>query len=327
MVPIAPAARLICGLDHEDDAKRKRDGHAAIVPGKLGDSELIRRIVSNDPDERMPPKNSGRELSATQIETLRRWVAEGAKWEKHWAFITPVTPPLPKVKDERWPRTPIDRFILARLEKEGLAPSPEADRVTLIRRMSLDLTGLPPTPAEVDAFVRDKSPNAYEKLVDRLLASPRYGERMAWPWLDAAPLRRHERLSDRRRTRSCGAGATGSSKPTTATCPSTNSPSSNSPATCCPTPTLDQRIATGFNRNHRGNGEGGIIPEEYAVEYVADRVETTATVWLGLTIGCCSLPRSQVRPVHAEGVLPPLRLLQQRPREAARRSSTATRHP
>src|SRR5262249_26964983 len=143
-------------------------------------------VSSADDGERMPPASSGPPLSERQVALLRRWIEQGAKWQKHWSLIPPQRPPLPSVADPTWPRNPIDTFVLARLEPEALKPSPEADRTTLVRRVTLDLTGLPPTPAEVDAFLADSSPDAYERLVERLLASPRYGERMAWPWLDGA---------------------------------------------------------------------------------------------------------------------------------------------
>src|SRR2546428_1994244 len=183
-----------------DEAKRKRKlrfdievgafadlgGRRAIVPGNLQQSEMFRRITSKDETERMPDGSSGRKLTERQIELIRRWIEQGAKWQQHWSLIPPHRPPLPKVSNTLWPRNAIDSFILERLEREGLTPSPEADKTTLIRRVALDLTGLPPTPAEVDAFLADKSRNAYEKVADRLLASPRYGERMAARWLDAA---------------------------------------------------------------------------------------------------------------------------------------------
>src|SRR5262249_34870504 len=149
-------------------------------------STLFERISSEDADQRMPPAKSGKRLTRPQIELLRRWIDEGAKWSQHWAFVKPERPTLPAVKLADWARTPIDRFILARLEKEALTPASEADRITLIRRVTLDLTGLPPTLAEIDAFLADRSPDAYEKVVDRLLKSPRYGERMTVDWLDAA---------------------------------------------------------------------------------------------------------------------------------------------
>ncbi len=174
-------------LDLKAEAmKPLKSGVTAIVPGSLDDSELIERIFADEPDRVMPPTKHGKPLSTSQKETLRRWISQGAPYRGHWAFEPPVRPRVPIVKDAKWPRNPIDAFVLARLEAEGLHPSPEASKNTLIRRVSLDLTGLPPTPVEVDAFVADKSPNAYEKVVDRLLASERYGERMAMPWLDFA---------------------------------------------------------------------------------------------------------------------------------------------
>src|SRR5262249_5721373 len=149
-------------------------------------SEIYRRLVSNDETEQMPPAKSRKKLTARQVELVKRWIDEGAAWSTHWAFEAPRRPALPRVKDTTWPRNAIDRFILARLEKEGLQPSPEAPREVLLRRLALDLTGLPPTPEEVDAFLTDPSPDAYEKAVDHFLSSPRYGVRMAWDWLEAA---------------------------------------------------------------------------------------------------------------------------------------------
>src|SRR5262249_22908156 len=151
---------------------------------KLEASELLRRITSADRGKRMPPPSSGKKLTPRQIELLRRWIEQGAAWQPHWAFVAPQRPPLPPVKDATWPRNPIDHFILARLEREGLWPAPAAAKETLLRRVTFDLTGLPPTITEMDAFLADRSPNAYEKVVDRLLASPRYGERMVLEWLD-----------------------------------------------------------------------------------------------------------------------------------------------
>src|SRR5688572_14069890 len=269
-----------------DEANRKSkvrfDIEASARPAL---AEMIRRVSSDNKALRMPPVFAGPALSAGEIDVLRRWVAEGAEWQKHWSLIAPKRPALPAVKQSGWVRNAIDTFVLARLEREGLAPSPEADKAALLRRVSLDLTGVPPTLAELDSFLGDASPDAYNMAVDRLLASPRYGERMAYRWLDAARYADtngyqtdaerfmwrwrdwvieafNRNLSFDRFTIEQLAGD------------------------LLPTPTLDQIIATGFNRNHRGNGEGGIVPEEYAVEYVVDRVETTSTVWLGLTTGC-----------------------------------------
>ena len=245
----------------------------------------LERITSTNKGLRMPPVYAGAPLTDAQIATLKQWVAEGAKWQKHWSFIPPERPAAPEVKNTAWPKNEIDRFLLARLERDGLQPSPVADRATLIRRVTLDLTGLAPTPAEVDAFLADQSPKAYETVVDRLLASPRYGERMAARWLDAAryaDTNGYQTDAERYmwRWRDWVIGAFNSNMPFE------RFTIEQLAGDLLPNPTLDQLIATGFNRNHRGNGEGGSIPEEFLVEYHADRVETTSTVWMGLTIGC-----------------------------------------
>ena len=172
---------------HDSAARLDEEGHAAVVPGKPEASELVRRIISDDPDERMPPEQSNKKLSPAEKELLTRWIAEGAEYKGHWAFLAPtghVPPPVQGLGDRI--QNPIDAFVVARLQKEGLAMAPEADKATLIRRVSLDLTGLPPTPAEVETFQNDKSDRAYERVVDRLLASPRFAERMAMNWLDLA---------------------------------------------------------------------------------------------------------------------------------------------
>src|SRR5579864_7597958 len=272
-------------LDSEASAFADLGGYRAIVPGDLDNSELYQRITAEDPEERMPPKESGRALSPEQIDAIRRWIEQGAKWQKHWALLAPERPPLPSVQNTTWPLNAIDGFVLAHLEHEGLAPAPEADKTTLIRRVTLDLTGLPPTPAEVDAFLADESPSAYQKVVDRLLASPRYGERMAARWLDAA------RYADTNGYQSDGERTMWRWRDWVIDAFNHNMPFDQFTVEqiagdMLPSATLDQKIATGFNRNHRGNAEGGIIPEEYAVEYVVDRVDTTSTVWLGLTVGC-----------------------------------------
>jgi hypothetical protein len=272
-------------LDTEAGAFADLGGYRAIVPGKPAESELFRRISAEEAEDRMPPVRSKRTLTPRQIELLRRWIEQGAKWQKHWAFLPPRRPSLPRVKNLQWLHNPIDSFILDRLERAGLGPSPEADKTTLIRRVTLDLTGLPPTPAEVDAFLADDSPTAYEKVVDRLLASPRYGERMAVRWLDAA------RYADTNGYQTDGERTMWRWRDWVIAAYNRNQPFDQFTieqlaGDLLPHPTLEQKIATGFNRNHRGNAEGGIIPEEYAVEYVVDRVDTTATVWLGLTMGC-----------------------------------------
>jgi hypothetical protein len=273
-------------LDVEDDVYVERDGKHIVVPGKPAESELFRRITTDDADLHMPPAASQKTLTAAQVELIRRWIEQGAKWQKHWAFVAPVRPSLPAVQNPGWIRNSIDAFILARLERENLAPSAEADKTTLLRRVTLDLTGLPPTIPELDAFLTDESPNAYERVVDRLLQSQRYGERMAVPWLDAA------RYADTNGYQTDGERFMWRWRDWVIESFNNNLPYDQFTleqlaGDLLPNPTLDQMIATGFNRNHRGNGEGGIIPEEYAVEYVVDRVETASTVWLGLTLGCC----------------------------------------
>jgi hypothetical protein len=284
--PDATAKRIKLRLDSEAAAKADLgQGRRAIVPGDIAKSEIVRRITATDEAERMPPSYAPHKLTAQEIETLTEWVKQGAPWQQHWAFIPPTRPALPGVKNKAWVRNAIDAFVLARLEKEGLQPSPEADRATLLRRVSLDLTGLPPTLAELDAFLNDTSPNAYEKVVDRLLASPRYGERMAFKWLDAA------RYADTNGYQIDGDRSAWRWRDWVIEAFNTNKPydqfiTEQLAGDLLPNPTLDQRIATAFNRNHRINAEGGIVPEEYRVEYVVDRVDTTSTVLMGLTLGC-----------------------------------------
>jgi hypothetical protein len=273
-------------LDREDVAKSDLGGHFAIVPGNIAGSELIRRITSDDQARRMPPAWAGAaKLTDREIDLLTRWVAQGAPWQKHWSFLAPVRPALPEVRGKGWPKNAIDYFVMARLEREGVTPSPEADRRILIRRVSFDLTGLPPTPPEVDAFLRDRSANAYEKVVDRLLASPHYGERMAMRWLDAA------RYADTNGYQTDGERQMWRWRDWVIDAFNRNLPYDQFTieqiaGDLLPGATRAQTIATGFNRNHRMNGEGGIIPEEYAAEYVVDRVDTTSTVWMGLTLAC-----------------------------------------
>ena len=276
-----------------DSAKRKADlrldtgapGQAIITAGKTSGSELFKRITHADPEERMPPVDSGRVLTPGDIETLRTWILQGAKWAKHWAFIPPSQPAIPPAKNSTWPSGGIDRFVLAKLQRAGLQPSPRADRETLLRRVSFDLTGLPPTPREIDSFLADTSPRAFEKVVDRLLASPRYGERMALDWLDAARYAdSHGYSLDRRRVmwpwRDWVIRAFNDNLPFD------QFALEQLAGDLLPDATIDQRVATGFNRNHSIQSEGGVINEEYRVETVVDRVETTSAVFLGLTFGC-----------------------------------------
>jgi hypothetical protein len=273
-------------LDTEAGATLDLGGRQAVVAGDVEQSELFQRLVAADDAERMPPASTGKKLTAEQIETIRRWIEQGARWQKHWAFIPPVALPPPAVAGQGRVRNAIDAFVLSRLEKQGLSFAPEADRTTLLRRVSLDLTGLPPTPAEVDAFLADPSPDAYETVVDRLLASSRYGERMAVRWLDGA------RYADTNGYQSDGERSMWRWRDWVIDAYNRNMPFDEFTieqlaGDMLPNATLEQQIASGFNRNHRGNAEGGIVPEEYAAEYVVDRVDTTSTVWLGLTMGCC----------------------------------------
>jgi hypothetical protein len=289
--PDAAAKKIKLRLDSEAAATAELSrGRRAIVPGQPDQSELVKRITHADEAMRMPPADSGRTLTKREIEMLTEWIRQGAKWETHWAFIPPVKPALPAVKNAAWPKNAIDYFVLARLEREGLQPAPEADRATLRRRLSFDLTGLPPTIEELDAFLNDRAQNAYEKVVDRLLASPRYGERMAFKWLDAA------RYADTNGYQIDGERFMWSWRDWVINAFNQNKPFDQFTieqlaGDLLPSPqdkqrALDQRIATAFNRNHRQNSEDGLIPDEYAVEYVVDRVDTTSTVFLGLTMGC-----------------------------------------
>lgn len=304
---IRPILSENCFYCHGQDAnKRKADlrldmrdvalESGAIVPRDAAASSLVARINSTDSDEVMPPADSNRRLSAEQKATLERWISEGATYAAHWAFVAPQRPPDPEVKDSGWVRTPIDRFILAKLEAEGLGPSPEADRAMLIKRLSIDLTGLPPTAAEVDAFVGDPDPAAYEKLVDRLLASPHFGERMALPWLDAA------RYAD-----SNGFQQDGDTwqwiwrdwvvRAINADLPFDQFTIWQLAGDLLPDATTDQKIASGFNRNHLLNGEGGAIAEEQRFVNLFDRIDTTATTWLGLTMACAQCHDHKYDPI------------------------------
>ncbi|HMF13022.1 MAG TPA: PSD1 and planctomycete cytochrome C domain-containing protein, partial [Gemmataceae bacterium] len=275
---------------------RLRGGGSAIVAGKPAESELFRRVSSADADERMPPVKSGKKLSGGQIDLVRQWIEQGADWSEHWSFVAPKRPQLPNVAGGNWARNGIDRFVLAKLQASGLEPSPQADRVTLVRRLTLDLTGLPPKPADVDAFVADKAPDAYEKVVDRLLASPHFGERMALDWLDAARFAdTHGYHIDSGRDMSKWRDWVISAF--NADMPFDQFTVEQLSGDLLPGATPEQRIASGFNRNHMINFEGGAIPEEYHTAYLVDRVNTTGTVWLGLTVGCAQCHEHKFDPI------------------------------
>ena len=268
-------------LDVETEAKKVRDGHAAIAAGKAEESEVILRLLSSDRDEKMPPPKTGRALKEEQVALLKRWIDEGAQWGKHWSFEPLKRPPLNAGSGH-----PVDAIVDARLKNEGVSPSGPAPQHTLIRRLSLDLTGLPPTLAQLEMFLSDTAPGAWERAVDRMLASPAFGERMAWDWLDAA------RYADSN-------GYQGDADRTMWPWRDwvVNAFNQNLPfneftvwqlaGDLLPAPTHEQILATGFNRNHMINGEGGRIAEENRVDYVMDMSETMGSVWLGLTLNCC----------------------------------------
>ena len=274
-------------LDVREEAlQAAKSGGIAIVPGEVKKSALLTRINSSDTDDVMPPAKSHKTLTVAQKAKLRQWIEEGAKYEEQWSFAALVPVNVPSVQRGGWSRNPLDQFVLERLELAGLAPSAEATKETLIRRVTLDLTGLPPTLAEVDAFVADESPQAYEQVVERLLKSPRYGERMAIDWLDAA------RYADSNgyqvdRDRELWPWRDWVIRAFNNNQPFDQFTIEQLAGDLLPNATLEQKIATGFHRNHMLNEEGGIIAEEFLAEYTADRVETTAAVWLGQTFNCC----------------------------------------
>ncbi len=291
-------------LDSFETATAGRGGTAAIVPGDLARSELWQRINDSDPDEGMPPASSHRRrLSTAELDTVRRWIEDGARYEPHWSFVGPARPPLPAVGDESWCRNEVDRFVLATLERERVAPSVDADPDVRLRRVFLDLTGLPPTPEEIDAFLSDKTPHAYERWVDKLLTQEPYvsrgAEHRAAPWLDAA------RYAD-----TCGIHTdAGRSiwpwrdwvlRAYQGNLPFDRFLTEQLAGDLLPDATLDHKVASGFNRNHVTTDEGGAIAEEALVEYAVDRTATTASVFLGLTMGCARCHDHKFDPITQE---------------------------
>ncbi len=260
---------------------RSADGSTVVVPGKPDESELLLRITSDDPEAIMPPPRSGKSMSPAQAALVRRWIEQGAVWKGHWSFIPAARPASPTTVGA----VAIDRFLRARMEAVGLSPSPEADRPTLIRRLSLDLIGLPPTPEEVDAFARDDRPDAYERLVNRLLASPHYGERMAIFWLDLV------RFADTQGYHSDNHVNIWMFRDYVIRAFNANKPFDRFTieqlaGDLLPKPTDETRIASGYNRLLQTTQEGGAQPKEYIAKYAADRVRNVSTVWMGVTMGC-----------------------------------------
>jgi len=285
-------------LDTREGATANNDGVIAIVPGDINKSALWKHINSKDEDEVMPPPETHKTLTAAQKKILKKWIEQGAHYEKHWSFMSPVEQAMPILKQKSWPRQPLDHFVLAKLEAKNLKPAPDADKETLIRRVTLDLIGLPPTLSEIDAFLADPAPDAYEKVVDRLLESPHYGERMAVDWLDGA------RYADTNgfqvdRDREIWAWRDWVIGAFNRNLPFDQFTIEQLAGDLLPNPTLEQRIATGFNRNSMLNEEGAIDPEEFLAEYTADRAETTAGVWLALTFNCCRCHDHKYDPLTA----------------------------
>ena len=295
--PDASTRKANLRLDVYADAVAPRANGAPIVPRKPGESLLYKKITEPNPARRMPPLSSHKTLSDAQKETLRRWIEQGAEWKQHWAFVAPVRPDQPSVRDRKWTRTPIDRFVLAKIEAAGLTPNGEADRRALIRRVSLDLTGLPPRPDEVSAFVADTSSDAYEKVVRRLLSSPHYGEHRARYWLDAARYGDTNGLHyDNYR------GGIWTYRDWVVRAFNNNLPFDRFAVEqlagdLLPNATLDQRIATGFVRNNATTNENGVIEDEVRFQYVKDRADTAGSVFLGLTVGCATCHDHKFDPI------------------------------
>jgi hypothetical protein len=272
-------------LDTREGAIAEHDGQTAVIPGQPDASELLKRITSTDPELVMPPPETKQTVTPAQQEILRRWIAEGAPYQQHWAFERPVQTPVPDVRQPAWVRNPIDAFVLSRLEQQQLRPQPEADRPTLIRRVAFVLTGLPPSVAEVDQFLADQSPNAVENMIERYLKSPRYGEEQARHWLDVA------RYADTHGLHLDNEREMWAYRDWVIAAFNRNQPFDEFTiwqlaGDLLPNPTLEQRIATGFNRCNVTTSEGGAINEEWVYRYAVDRTSTTMQAWMGLTAGC-----------------------------------------
>ena len=294
--PDAKSRQANLRIDTKAGAFSEPSGYPVIVPGKPEESELHLRVISNDDNYRMPPADFNKTLTPEEIEAITQWIREGAKWEEHWAFTTPVRPTPPDIKNGDWVRNPIDTFILSRLEKEDLQPASEADKRTLIRRLSFDLTGLPPTREEIHQFLTDDSPDAYEKVIDAFMAKPEYGEHLARFWLDVA------RYGDTHglhldNYREMWPYRDWVIKAFNKNMPFDQFTTEQLAGDLLPEPTIEQKIATGFNRCHVTTSEGGSIDEEYYVQYAIDRADTTSTVWMGLTVGCAQCHDHKYDPI------------------------------
>lgn len=285
-------------LDLHEEALKTRKNGAPIVPGRAEESLLYKRMAEPVAARRMPPPHAHKDLNPEQIALFKRWIDEGAKWEEHWAWIAPVKPATPAVKNHAWVKSEIDRFVLARLESEGIEPAPRADKQTLIRRVAFDLTGLPPKPAELSRFLEDKSPDAYEKMVDRYLASPHYGEHRARYWLDVA------RYADTHGIHIDNYREMWPYRDWVIAAFNRNMPYDQFSleqlaGDMLPNPTLDQRIATGFQRCNVTTNEAGIIEDEYEEIYAKDRADTVGAVFLGMTVGCATCHDHKFDPIRA----------------------------
>ncbi len=287
-------------LDIRDEAlKPAKSGVRAIVPNQPDESELLKRITHSDPDELMPPAKSGKRLSKADIDTFRRWISEGAPYATHWSYVKPVRPSLPAVKHSEWIRNGVDYFIAARLEQEKLEPSPEADKRTLIRRASLDLTGLPPTSEEVETFLADESPGAYERLVDRLLEKQAFGEHWARMWLDLARYADSAGYADDP-LRTVWAYRDYVIKAFNDNKPFDQFTIEQIAGDLLPNPTEEQVVATAFHRNTMTNSEGGTNDEEFRSVAVVDRVNTTMAVWMGTSMACAQCHTHKYDPITQE---------------------------
>ena len=287
-------------LDTREGALGVMNGFAAIVPGRPDESELLVRIASEDETEVMPPPDTNKKLTSRQKELVKKWIEQGAPYAPHWSYVPPQRPPLPAVSDETWGVNPVDRFILNRLDREMLAPAPEAERATIARRVALDLTGLPATPSDVQRFEQDLVPGAYDRMVDRLLAQPAFGEHWARLWLDQARYADSAGYADDP-LRTIWAYRDYLVRAFNANKPFDQFTTEQLAGDLLPNPTDEQLVATAFHRNTPTNSEGGTIDEEFRNVAVVDRVNTTMTVWMGSTMACAQCHTHKYDPfTHAD---------------------------